>query len=116
MTQRFPAWSFFFVSVVRFAPFPIPARRTVHAVLPHTAHRRRSPPGIRCHPPGPERPGCSNNSVKADQPEVIRWLEEHHRTTEGTGPLVPFADHQHQAHPHISLDLVEVPCGVAVAE
>ena len=26
------------------APFPAPARRTVHAVLWHTAHRRRSPP------------------------------------------------------------------------
>src|SRR5829696_9275477 len=28
------------------APFPVPARRTVHAVLPHTAHRRRSPPAF----------------------------------------------------------------------
>ena len=26
------------------APFPVPARRTVRAVLPHTAHRGRSPP------------------------------------------------------------------------
>ena len=28
----------------RATPFPAPARRTVHAVLWHTAHRRRSPP------------------------------------------------------------------------
>ena len=28
--------------------------------------------GIRCHPPGPEGPGCSNNSIKADQPEAVR--------------------------------------------
>ena len=28
------------------APFPAPARRTVRAVLPHTAHRRRSPPAF----------------------------------------------------------------------
>src|SRR5262245_3376673 len=27
-------------------PFPVPAHRTVHAVLPHTAHRRRSPPAF----------------------------------------------------------------------
>src|SRR4051794_41588486 len=25
------------------APFPAPARQSVHAVLPHTAYRRRSP-------------------------------------------------------------------------
>src|SRR3954454_3052490 len=28
------------------APFPAPARQTVHAVLPHTAYRRRSPPAF----------------------------------------------------------------------
>jgi hypothetical protein len=26
--------------------FPAPARQTVHAVLPHTAYRRRSPPAF----------------------------------------------------------------------
>ena len=35
--------SFFIVSVTRAAPFPAPARQSVHAVLPHTAYRRRSP-------------------------------------------------------------------------
>src|SRR5258706_5069070 len=29
--------------MARCTPFPAPAHRTVHAVLPHTAHRRRSP-------------------------------------------------------------------------
>src|SRR4051794_15339089 len=28
------------------APFPAPARQPVHAVLPHTAYRRRSPPAF----------------------------------------------------------------------
>ena len=28
------------------APFPAPARQTVHAVFPHTAYRRRSPPAF----------------------------------------------------------------------
>src|ERR671916_1737833 len=28
------------------APFPVPARQSVHAVLPHTAYRRRSPPAF----------------------------------------------------------------------
>src|SRR5258706_10824423 len=32
--------------MARCTPFPAPAHRTVHAVLPHTAHRRRSPPAF----------------------------------------------------------------------
>ncbi|MGW1554617.1 hypothetical protein, partial [Streptomyces sp. NPDC002346] len=32
------------------APFPAPARQTVHALLAHTAYRHRSPAGMRCHP------------------------------------------------------------------
>jgi hypothetical protein len=31
------------VAICQRAPFPAPARRSVHAVLPHTAHRRSSP-------------------------------------------------------------------------
>ena len=34
------------VPVVRSVPLQLPPRRTVHAVLPHTAHRRRSPPAF----------------------------------------------------------------------
>ena len=32
------------------APFPAPARQTVHALLAHTAYRHRSPIGVRSHP------------------------------------------------------------------
>ena len=46
MATRFPVWSFFFVSVVSAPRFPTPARQSVHAVLPHTAYRRRSPPAF----------------------------------------------------------------------
>jgi hypothetical protein len=34
------------VPVVRSVPFQLPPRQTVHAVLPHTAYRRRSPPAF----------------------------------------------------------------------
>src|SRR5215469_14012019 len=54
------------------APFPAPARRTVHAVLPHTALRRSSPPAFGRCPPGPERPGGDDGSAQGDQPEVVR--------------------------------------------
>jgi hypothetical protein len=46
----FPTVAFFSVSVTGVAPFPAPARRTVHAVFPHTAHRRRSPPAFGLSP------------------------------------------------------------------
>ena len=34
------------VPLVRQWPLQLPPPRTVHAVLPHTAHRRRSPPAF----------------------------------------------------------------------
>src|SRR6266516_6149168 len=34
------------VPVVRSVPLQLPPHRPVHAVLPHTAHRRRSPPAF----------------------------------------------------------------------
>jgi hypothetical protein len=44
----------------RATPFPAPARRTVRAVLPHTAHRRLSPAVFGDEsPPGPVGPGAT---------------------------------------------------------
>jgi hypothetical protein len=34
------------VSLVNSVPFQLPPPQTVHAVLPHTAYRRRSPPAF----------------------------------------------------------------------
>lgn len=47
MTAGFPLVSFISVAPCPICvPFPAPARQTVHAVLPHTAYRRRSPPAF----------------------------------------------------------------------
>jgi hypothetical protein len=46
VTGRFPGGSFFFMPLVSARPFPAPARQSVHAVLPHTAYRRCSPPAF----------------------------------------------------------------------
>jgi len=59
----------------RVTPFPAPARRTVHAVLPHTAHRRPSPAVFgNKRPPGPIRPGSDDEPVEVDQAEMVRRL------------------------------------------
>jgi hypothetical protein len=50
-------------------PFPVPARQTVRAVLPHTAYRRSSPAAF--GPPVPEGSGRDDGSVEADQAQVI---------------------------------------------
>src|SRR6266851_2536165 len=56
---------------VAWAPFPAPPRRTVQAVLPHTALRRSSPSAFGLCPPGPEWPGGDDGSAQGDQPEVV---------------------------------------------
>lgn len=53
-------------------PFPVPARQTVHAVLPHTAYRRSSPAVFGLPAPVPEGPGRDDGSMKAGQAQVIR--------------------------------------------
>ena len=53
----------------RFPPAP---HRSVHAVLPHTAHRRSSPSAFGSLTPGPVRPGRGDGSVQADQSIAVR--------------------------------------------
>ncbi len=43
-------------------------------------------------------------------------MEEHRRTTVAAAALVSFAEDQRQAHPHVSRDRGEAPCGVAIPE
>src|SRR4051794_41819399 len=54
------------------APFPAPARQSVHAVLPHTAYRRRSPAGFGLSPPGLAGPGGETVPVKAARANPVR--------------------------------------------
>src|SRR6266536_6588415 len=53
-------------------PFPVPARQTVHAVLPHTAYRRSSPSAFGLPAPGPEGPGRDDGPIKDDQAQMVR--------------------------------------------
>jgi hypothetical protein len=64
----FPAASF--ASTVADVPFPVPARQTVHAVLPLTAYRRSSPAAFGF--PGAHWPGWDDDSIEADQAQVVR--------------------------------------------
>jgi hypothetical protein len=52
-------------------PFPVPARQTVHAVLPHTAYRRSSPAVFGLPAPVPVGPGRDDGSMEAGQAQVI---------------------------------------------
>jgi hypothetical protein len=52
----------------RFPPAP---HRSVHAVVPHTAHRRSSPSAFGSLTPRPVRPGRSDGSVQADQSVAV---------------------------------------------
>src|SRR4030081_2852283 len=54
-----------FVLTVADAPFPVPPRQTVHAVLPHTAYRRSSPAAFDF--PGTQWPGRDDDPIEADQ-------------------------------------------------
>src|SRR4051794_41780610 len=56
------------------APFPAPARQSVHAVLPHTAYRRRSPAGFWFFPPGLPGPGGAAISYTARRAQSV-WGE-----------------------------------------
>jgi len=53
-------------------PFPVPARQTGHAVLPHPAYRRSSPAVFGLPAPVPEGPGRNDDSIEAGQSQVIR--------------------------------------------
>jgi predicted amidohydrolase YtcJ len=53
-------------------PFPVPARQTGHAVLPHPAYRRSSPAAFGLPAPVPEGPGRNDDSMEAGQSQVIR--------------------------------------------
>jgi hypothetical protein len=56
---------------VRHGPFPVPARQTVRAVLPHTAYRRSSPTAFGLPTPVPEGSGRNDGSIEADQAHPV---------------------------------------------
>src|SRR5271169_227259 len=59
-------------AVPLYGPFPVPARQTGHAVLPHPAYRRSSPAVFGLPAPVPEGPGRNDDSMEAGQSQVIR--------------------------------------------
>jgi hypothetical protein len=64
-------------------PFPTPARRTVHAVLSHTAHRRRSPPAFGVTRQA--RKGLGEATMPS-RPTSPRWFGDRKKTTERPYP------------------------------
>src|SRR5215216_3480845 len=52
-------------------PFPVPARQTVRAVLPHTAYRRFSPAVFDLAVPVPEGSWRNDGSIEADQAHPV---------------------------------------------
>jgi hypothetical protein len=92
------AWGFpaaVFAVTVADAPFPVPARQTVHAVLPHTAYRRSSPAAFDF--PGPHRPGRDDDPIETDQAQVIR-RQQHlgHAPTPCSATIAPFRQPQRE--------------------
>ena len=77
--------------------------RAQHFCLPASHQGLLEPDAVKVARPGSEGAGRSNAPGQPDHP-----------TTVGAGAFEPFADHQRQAHPHVSLDLVEKQRRVAV--
>jgi hypothetical protein len=96
-------------------PFPVPARQTVHAVLPHTAYRRSSPAAFDF--PGPQRPGRDDDPIETDRAQVIRG-QQHlgHAPTPRPSAVAPFRQPQRQPTQSEVPDLAEQQSRVPVAE
>jgi hypothetical protein len=65
------------------APFPTPARQSVHAVLPHTAYRRRSPPAFGLSRQSRKGLGAATVPVSPTSPS---WFGDWKNTTERPQP------------------------------
>ena len=77
-------------------PFPVPARQTVHAVLPHTAYRRSSPAafGPLLATPVPEGSGRNDGSIEADQAHLVGRQEQLFQSPSPGSSTVAFLDSQ----------------------
>jgi len=97
------------------APFSAPPRGTVHAVLPHTAHRRSSPSAFGCGPPVPEGPGGDDGPEEAGETKTVTGSQEQGESE----PAVPFAalgHEQGQPFHRMVVHLREHPGRVPVTE
>ena len=104
------------VTLARSLRFQPPPPRTVHAVLPHTAHRRRSPPAFGFTRQSRKGLGATTIPDKVISPSWFGDWQSDHRPAERAAAAVPFADEQRQPHPRVAPDLVEAGRGVAVPE
>ncbi len=89
-------------------PSPAPPCRTGREVLPHTAHRRPSPPALRSR--------GRHGSCEPDQPEPGRGPEQHPAPEPSAALLVLVRDEQHHPLGDEVLDGVEARRRVAMAE
>jgi hypothetical protein len=86
-----------------------PPPRTVRAVLPHTAHRRSSPPAFGSFPsPRPMWTRRDDGSVEIDQPKAVRRLEGQDRPAVAPSALVALGHVPGKAVGRVVADLVEV--------
>ena len=97
----------------RFQP---PPPRTVHAVLPHTAHRRRSPAAFGF--PRQSRKGLGATTIpdKVTSPSRLGEANATDPPPEREAAAVALADEAFQPHPRVFADLAEAGRGVAVPE
>jgi hypothetical protein len=72
--------------------------------------------GIRHHPPGPERPGCDNGSVKADQSELIIGREGDNPASERSGAAMLLREEPRNPHQRVTPDLLEAQSRVPISE
>jgi hypothetical protein len=93
-----------------------PPRRSVRAVLPHTAHRRPFTGGIRLGPPVPEGAGCDDESVEVDQSHAVRRHVGDDGHAVARCPLVALGHEQGQPPERIGGDPGEVRAAVPIAE
>src|SRR5215213_9392662 len=98
-------------------PFPVPARQTVRAVLPHTAYRRFSPAVFGLAAPVPEGSGRNDGSIEADQAHPVGRQEQlFEAPSPGSSPVALLGQPDREPLEGVVPDLAKDAGGVAVAE
>src|SRR4051794_7087570 len=92
-----------------------PPPRSVHAVLPHTALRRSSPPAFGSLAPRPVGSRRDDGAVEADQPDLVGVVGQQPPSVPGA-PLAALGDKASHPRVRVERDLVEGVSGVSVAE
>jgi hypothetical protein len=98
-------------------PFPVPARQTVRAVLPHTAYRRSSPAVFGLAAPVSEGSGRNDGPIEADQAHPVGRQEQlFEAPSPGSSPVALLGQPDREPLEGVVPDLAKDAGGVAVAE